>query len=175
MEKKHHFTSDEKLKWFGYGEWVEEPDEALFVHEGIRCHVIRVVKPEMNGSKFGGHFCGYLEIPEGHPWHGQPSSQISCDVHGGITWTDFNESKEFWIGFDCGHSNDLIPSMDYNRKTIPELIQIQKEFEERIKQFKNTPCSWLFESSYKNLNYVIEECKSVAVQAKAARDLSLQQ
>lgn len=29
---KHLLTSDEKIKYWGYGEWVEEPDEVFFTH-----------------------------------------------------------------------------------------------------------------------------------------------
>ena len=54
MKSKHILTSDEKLKHWGYGEWVEEPDLVEFEHENFKCAIKRMVAPEMNGFLFGG-------------------------------------------------------------------------------------------------------------------------
>lgn len=59
-----------------------------------------------------GHRCGYVRIPENHPWHGKSCGDIPVECHGGLTF-----SKEFlteeigfapghWIGFDCAHLGD---------------------------------------------------------------------
>lgn len=165
MKKIHHFTSEEKIKWFGYGEWVEEPDEVNFKHEGFKCKILRVVKTEMNGDKFGGHLCGYICIPKAHPWHSKGMGDIDVEVHGGITWTEVEEDGNFWVGFDCGHSGDLIPSMAYLRRTIPELIKIKEEEEERRKSYPHS-VQHLFTETYKNCSYLLKECILLAEQAE---------
>lgn len=63
MKSKHILTSDEKLKHWGYGEWVEEPDLVEFEHENFKCAIKRMVAPEMNGFLFGGYLCGYICLP----------------------------------------------------------------------------------------------------------------
>lgn len=161
---EHLFTSEEKIKWFGYGEWVEEPDEIVFMHAGYKCLVVRKIMPEADGTNFGGYFCGYVSIPKDHPWHRKSFDEIKCDCHGGITYAGTGKSEEFWIGFDCGHSRDLIPSMEHNRKTIPELIKIQQESAELMKSLPDS-VHHLFTPTYKNCKYAIEECKSIAEQA----------
>lgn len=61
-----------------------------------------------------GFHCGYVRVLPGHPWHGQDESQIQTDVHGGLTFCAYDTpcSKSgaddgYWVGFDCGHSQDL--------------------------------------------------------------------
>jgi hypothetical protein len=69
-------------------------------------------------------FCGYVRLPDHHPWHDKgygsdlcghdgcyqhsPESQI--DVHGGITFDGrpHGETKGFWYGFDCAHAGDFV-------------------------------------------------------------------
>jgi hypothetical protein len=41
IKKTHKFTSEEKLSWLGYGEWVEEPDLVEFEHCGLKCEIIK--------------------------------------------------------------------------------------------------------------------------------------
>lgn len=61
--------------------------------------------------------CGYVLIPEGHPWNGKDYDDLTdVHVHGGLTYcakADGHaglESKGGWIiGFDCAHAGDLIP------------------------------------------------------------------
>lgn len=42
--------------------WENEPDKLDFEASGLTCALRR-------GP--GGHWCGYVAIPEGHPWHGK--------------------------------------------------------------------------------------------------------
>ncbi|MHB1473050.1 MAG: hypothetical protein ACYCV4_05375 [Dermatophilaceae bacterium] len=68
-------------------------------------------------------WCGYVEVPADHPWHGMPyngSDDIpynSCpeaviEVHGGITFsgerTAGDRSGGWWFGFDCAHVEDEV-------------------------------------------------------------------
>jgi len=102
------------------------------------------------------HRCGYVRIPKSHPLYGldylekSPSlieaSTGYCstpanvfDVHGGITFSALDLLDEgdegWWFGFDCNHVGD---------KTL------------------NMP-EWV-EGVYRTLEYVIEECESLAHQ-----------
>lgn len=50
---------------------------------------------------------GYVQIPEGHPWHGKSYDDIDVDVHGGLTY-----GCGEWIGFDCMHCGDYWPEQE---------------------------------------------------------------
>jgi len=38
----HKFTSDQKLKWWGNGEWVEEADTVEWKYKGVHCEIERL-------------------------------------------------------------------------------------------------------------------------------------
>lgn len=77
-----------------------------------------------------GAWCGYVGVPEGHKFHrvGYMDLGVDLDVHGGLTFSDScspdaEEDKHichkvepgesdnvWWLGFDCGHSWDVIPA-----------------------------------------------------------------
>lgn len=67
---------------------------------GLPCRAIKV--------RDLGHWCGYVLLPAGHPWHGKDDSTIPAQVHGGIT---FSAKDGVWwrIGFDCAHLGDHVP------------------------------------------------------------------
>lgn len=94
----------DKSTW-GVGAWSFEPDEEEFIHAGQQCFIWR--HPSI------GHWCGYVAIPEGHPWHQKPYEDIHVEVHYGLTFGDkfFDGSKgdTYWLGFDCAHSGDYTP------------------------------------------------------------------
>ncbi len=162
--KQYAFSKEEKLRWWGPGEWVEEPDYMEFTHEGYRCKVVRAAAQEPSieiECVFGGHLCGYILIPKEHPYFkltekDYDKGKIPIDVHGGITFFEEGDQGK-WTGFDCGHSYDLVPSM----QEIKDKMRL--EFETKFPQFKNSP---LWQSSYKNIDFVIAECKSMAEQLK---------
>lgn len=155
IEQQYQFTSDEKLQWWGYGEWVEEPDFLEFYHNDIKCIVRRVAIKEPYTKEvhiFGGHLCGYVRIPADHPYHHKIYEDVNIDCHFGLTFGEV--SNGHWIGFDCGHMGDIIPSMKKLRKKYPDLFPIPEELK----------YSWLFNPTYKNIDYCIEQCKSMADQ-----------
>lgn len=65
-------------------------------HKGIEWWTI--------GNRLGFR-CGYVLVPEGHPWHGLHYRDIPGEVHGGLTYSD-TEGDDWAIGFDCAHSCD---------------------------------------------------------------------
>lgn len=90
------------------GPWDGESDGASWFSHGMRCFMVRP-NPEL------GHWCGYVDIPKGHPWFGAHDdaindklSFIDVHIHGGLTYAD--EVEGCWrVGFDCAHSCDLVP------------------------------------------------------------------
>jgi hypothetical protein len=170
MELKHTLTSDEKLHAWGYGEWVEEPDEGNFSHEGFSCKVIRIIKNDGTNYIFGGHWCGYIRIPEGHPWHGLDDGDSyegeaeRPAVHGGITYR-CTENDGHWIGFDCAHSGDLTPSHEVFKKQMSELSDSYRASLQKLEEIEKSFKLTFRPPTYKNLSFVVEECKSLAKQA----------
>lgn len=51
---KHLLSSEDKLKWWGYGVWVEEPDLEEFLYKGLKCRVKRIIALEKSGEMFEG-------------------------------------------------------------------------------------------------------------------------
>lgn len=85
------YTTVEKAEW-GRGQWDDEPDKAVWVDEatGLDCMVNR-------GP--GGHWCGYVGVPEGHAIFGAGYDDVRVpqadeadewsdwpNVHGGLTF-----------------------------------------------------------------------------------------
>lgn len=136
-----------------------------------------------------GHMCGYVGVPEGHPLYGcgydQPSNHLAApsddesigkrgalslltmteermtspelvfDVHGSLTFSGNGdgkyplESSLWWFGYDCAHSGDR-PSDEY-------LNQLRDKY-------PNNPLMWGRLGEYRDLDYNIAECESLAKQ-----------
>jgi antitoxin (DNA-binding transcriptional repressor) of toxin-antitoxin stability system len=86
-----------------------------------------------------GAWCGYVNIRSGHPLFDKPHLETwdlrFFEVYGGITFYAKDSEGQWWVGFDCAHNDDFIPMCPFNKP-----------------------------SSYKNLEYVKEECKKLALQ-----------
>lgn len=99
------YRTIEKSTW-GAGPWMDEPDKVQWVDAatGLDCLAVR---------NHGGALCGYVGLPESHPWHGigysgctlkPPCGESYCDhspnvdVHGGLTFADscYEPSRENW-------------------------------------------------------------------------------
>lgn len=163
---KHIWFASEKASWWGDGEWVNEPDVVPFKYKGYECEVERIVAFE--GTKhtrhtFGGHLCGYIRIPEGHPIYNKKvfdlDNDLDIDVHGGLTFGEMIDG-EYWIGFDCAHTGDYMPSIEYLKKTNPTIMNVEKMFP-IPKGMEDHP---LFNPVYRNVEYVINEIKDAVDQ-----------
>jgi hypothetical protein len=164
MEQKHLYTSDQKILWWGYGEWVEEPDLVTFEHMGIECKVVRMAIEEPYAKDFhmfGGFLNGYVAIPADHYLYQKRYEEINIDCHGGLTFGEC--SDRHWIGFDCAHSYDYTPSYEHMKKTAPWMNDC-RDIEEGLKKRFNLQDSPIFYRRYKNINFCIEQCKSMAEQ-----------
>jgi len=169
LKEINHHSADEKLKWWGYGEWVEEPDKILFKYRNYECVIVRMFALQYNGSMYGGHLCGYVQVPEDHPYFGKDYNDCDIDVHGGLTYSEKDEYNYLylthighWIGFDCAHCDDYCPSCEIFKRNDPEMIKITQDFEELYKQMGIE--SRLFNKTYKNVSFCIEQCKSMVDQ-----------
>lgn len=126
------------------GPWDNEPDRIEWRYQGLPCLIVR------NSM---GALCGYVGVPEGHPWYRKDYGQVDADVHGGLTYADHccddtpichvpqpgESDNVWWLGFDCAHSFDYVPKMDGF-----------------IRQYM---------SSYKDVPYVRSEVESLVRQA----------
>ncbi len=158
IKQEHIYSSDEKLKWFGYGEWIEELDSLVFEYNLYKCLVHRIVKKEPCSAEehyFGGHLCGYVEIPFAHPLFGIDLNKIDIECHGGLNYSECHGEHQL-IGFDCAHSCDYTPSMEKFRKEswINEIFPIPEEYKEFA----------IFNPVYRNIDFVINECMQIVDQ-----------
>jgi hypothetical protein len=162
---KHLYTSNQKLRWWGYGEWVEEPDIGSFMHEEFSCIIKRIFIIEPSGNVFGGHWCGKIKIPKDHLW-AETVRDFAVKQKQGLDYSESHpcpeESLEFfkenikndlWIRFEYDREIDLIPSIYYVQKQIIGMVSL---FD-------------FFDTTYKNMNYVISKCKEVAEDAKKTK------
>lgn len=150
IETKQWENEVNRETW-GPGPWDGEPDRMQWSDEatGLPCLAVR--------NRLGA-WCGYVGLPAGHPWRDAGGyDDIDCRVHGGLTYgpescdvgggricheTD-GADDVMWIGFDCAHVYDVVPSMDARYGSD-------------------------YEATYKTLIYVRLECARLAEQAKAA-------
>jgi hypothetical protein len=157
MEHKTWTTMD-KAAW-GLGPWQDEPDKEQWPDEatGYACLIKR--------NRLGA-LCGYVGVPEGHPWHGRGYDDVPADVHGGLTYAaSCQEGPEeatichvpapgepeplWWFGFDCAHYMDLSPGMSA--------------------ELADAGLPWPGDrETYKTVTYVKAECASLAQQVAEA-------
>jgi hypothetical protein len=109
-----------KAAW-GDGPWQTEPDRLEWRHAGLPCLATR-------GP--GGHWCGYVAVPPGHPCHGKPYDDVDVDVHGGLTYAKRCEGhichvpkpgepdEVWWLGFDTCHAGDYAPAFSARLRQI---------------------------------------------------------
>jgi len=157
LQEDHIYTSDQKLEWFGNGEWVEELDAIRFEYKGYECLVMRIVNQEPYAKEehyFGGHVNGYVVIPKDHPFYGKNCDEIDFDCHGGITFSECSDTH--LIGFDCAHSMDYIPSLEKLRKEFNVFFKSGPVHEGVLSSY--------FNPTYKNMDFCIKECKSIVDQ-----------
>jgi len=102
-----------------------------------------------------GHRCGYVRLPEGHPWHDVSSEDEALDgvrVHGGVTFCgELDEAEGIWLGFDCAHSDDARDPSLYDD-------------EYRAIQAKHPWPTFGRKQTIRTTDYVRAECKHLAEQ-----------
>lgn len=111
----------DKSEW-GDGPWQNEPDKIQWTDEatGYPCLIVR--------QQYFGHLCGYVGVPEGHPYFKKPFHDVHLDSgHGSVNFSESCDEKNpeqhvchvpapgepdlvWWFGFDCGHFQDASPA-----------------------------------------------------------------
>lgn len=125
--------------------WENEPDFGSFTDDATGYPFVIVRHPTIR------HLCGYVGLPEGHPWHGKGYDHCRLlnddwpEVHGGLTYAARAAPKQepdgrWWIGFDCAHTGDFSPGLG---------CMSARDFE-----------------VYRTWDYVARECASLAAQAQ---------
>lgn len=147
-ESINSYTYEQKINWFGTGEWGEEFDVVKFYFKEYKCMVFRVVikEPCVEDHYFGGHFCGYVFLDSNHSLFGENFQNITIDCHGGISFSEYvQEQGAHLIGFDCAHSGDYVPSLEKFREEngIETIFPL-------IAEFKNLS---LFYPVYRDIEY----------------------
>jgi hypothetical protein len=148
---------------FRWAPWKGEPDREEFRVHGFPCLLVR--HDEL------GHWCGYVAVPPGHPWHGRNYDHVRPypEVHGGLTYSSAcgghichkpapGESDDvWWLGFDCAHAGDTSPYSD-------EIIRpLMKSWHDEHPQFDRDAYR-----AYKGIGYIRAETTRLADQARAA-------
>jgi hypothetical protein len=138
MQHRTWFVYD-RSAW-GPGPWQDEPDKEQWTDSATRlaCLIVR---------SYLGSWCGYVGVPEGHPWHGQPASVINRDVrgiYGDITHADACQRERpegmavchvpeagepeslWWAGFHCAHGWDYMPALAEADSLLPAHLHVRK-------------------------------------------------
>lgn len=174
-----------KAQW-GRGPWTNEPDKAQGVDDATGYPWLIVRGPM-------GSLCGYVGVPEGHPWYEVAYREIDADVHGGLTYSDHCSPKEdidrlgigrsichivhddehedaWWVGFDCGHAFDLMPGLRFTLNKIKKEAVAGRTFWQKVKAWfrSEDELDPPWKDVYRNWDYVHEEIKHLAEQAKEA-------
>lgn len=119
-----------------------------------------------NGS---GYRCGYIRLPQGHPWHGKGYDDIHAVVHGGLTYAAADEpcgdpteldAPSWWVGFDCAHCSD---APDPSLPIPPQLLTIYQRFASSTWETSDAPHG----RKIRTTEYVAEQCQRLCEQAQA--------
>ena len=98
----------------------------------IHCSIHR------NGVKA---LCGYITLTKDSSLYGVGYDDLDLHAHGGLTYDGYDENKNWVIGFDCAHYQDLSPYF---------LLSEEYSFGQR--------------GTYRDMEYVKSECENLAEQ-----------
>jgi hypothetical protein len=153
------YSTLDKSEW-GDGAWQDEPDKVQWTDEetGFPCLAVR--------NRLGA-WCGYVGVDASHRCYEKDYDDVEVRVHGGLFAAKCDEGPEessichvpepgqpdnvWWLGFDCGHAQDLIPEMRARYR--------QLSAETGVSLF-NDPQG----EEYRTLDYVRAEVRSLAGQ-----------
>lgn len=146
---------------WGPGPWQDEPDRVDFRWYNLDCFLHR--------NQMGG-WCGYVGVPRKHPAFGHDYNEVPVSVHGGLTYADkcwghlchAGPGARWWLGFDCGHSMDLLPGMEANMKIIRA----------KFPELSEKPAGFM--DVYRDVAYVTKETKHLAEQLARFRGHQLE-
>ncbi len=141
-------SHEEKLRKYGEGEWIDEPDEVFFSHTNIACEIFRHSR---------GYLIGMCQLPDNHPWSSMPLKKAEICIHGHqfIYKTFQNE----YVGFSCDMLDDMIPVFNTDKLAEQVIDAFNKKNDQSYERF-----------IYRNLSFVTEQCKYLAEQIIEAHE-----
>jgi hypothetical protein len=149
------YTTHKRDEWLS-GPWDGEPDKVQWQDESTQLPCLAV-------RNHMGAWCGYVGVAADHPLYRADYTRVDAEVHGGLTFAnhcspgddesvgichvpdDESEDNVWWFGFDCAHSNDLIPGLYSKLKDLGYRNDVNK-------------------GTYRTLGYVKTECQRLASQ-----------
>lgn len=157
---------------WGEGPWTDEPDRANWVdpETDLDCMIVR--------NRFGA-LCGYVGVPEGHPWFGLDYDRVhekigldAVQVHGGLTYAapcegeichvpEPGRPEVWWLGFDCAHAFDYVPAHEAIHREMAKMEYTSEAVAREATRFVKHLHYWEWEE-------VVAEVESLARQAKRA-------
>ena len=82
----------------------------------------------------GTHPCGYVRVPEDHPYYEKNYDDCNIDCHGGLTYSesylsvaDDKSLDGWWIGWDYAHCDDYRGYMTCDCEVKHTTKEIQQE------------------------------------------------
>ena len=162
------YSTADKSGW-GQGPWLTEPDKVVWVDEATDLDCMAHRGPL-------GAWCAYVGVPEGHPAYGQGYDDVDVDAHGGLTYAAGCQETDdpafgichvpqegrpavvWWLGFDCHHFMDYAPRMKEVHAQIAADVAAVRD---------RAGHSWDesdWQEVYRDLEYVIAECETLAAQ-----------
>ncbi len=161
----------EKIKCHDYcPAWCNEPDLVDFVYRGYRCRIQRIFPL--------GHLAGYVVLPENHPWNNKSYHDIPADIHGGLTFAQYDTRGTFWvIGFDCAHSGDLIPGLVKSNQDAKKkkLIDLAKKYLTEKNLVTYIDNFILKKEVYRDIKFLRKQIRRLVKQAIEAHDAARNQ
>ena len=142
MQSCSLFKVDTKLKWFGYGEWLEEDDFVTFRYKDFKCRISRFVFLQNNENPYGGFLSGWFELSKLHPLYKASPEELNSKFSTDLTIHKFYQD-EYWVGFECAGEDDLIPS-------------IYKDMKKNESHYLHSLEDW-YKPTYKNIKYCLRE------------------
>jgi len=125
-----------------------------------------------------GHRCGYVKLPEDHPWYGKHYDDIDVRIHGGLTFAGelacgcSELDSGFWIGFDCAHCYDMLDPDEMS----PEYLKSYRRMRELGRHLSKAFCDSIGltdpddppppmpEGTIRGRVYVEGQCKQLAAE-----------
>ncbi len=148
-EEKHSELLQFKKESKSTKEWEQEPDELEWIDSEtfLVCRIVRNTDFKT--------LCGYVAVSLRDKLSREQFDQLK--VHGGVTWEEFSDANQVCLfGFHCAHAFDIVPLNYELIKTYGSDRVIQKLMGKAIEEV----------ATYKNIFYVINECKNLARQLK---------
>lgn len=159
MKTREYFLFD-KSDWSD-GSWKVEPDRRQWLDEESNYPCLLLRNPM-------GVLCGYVGVPPGHPAYGKEFNIVDAAirVHGGLTFASNSShllggvyhdvepgelEDVYWLGFHCGHMGDRCPRIEMHIVAPRATVAVP--------------------STYRNINYVTQECQRLAAQLKAMESI----